>query len=248
MKRLTLALAIVAALMLPATVTATRPKPEHKVTICHALPEDADHDYQRLEVDIASSGYVQGGHHVPGGSIGDKHSDGGDIIPPYEHGDFEYPGQNWTAFGQAIWRNDCVIPPPQTPPDGPEPPVVPPPNLPQGQPLTIAPPPPAVVHRYAPAASIFGPCGDPRVIVTLDNSHSTLPAGFKVIYKDAKTGDRTVRRRTLAPGLIHYTDWLWVKGNGNFVRVRDQYQTLLARVKVIDPTPWGEGTCPESLK
>lgn len=92
--------------------SATKPDPEHKVTICHALPASASHPYNRITVDIASSGYVKGGHHRPGGDIGDKHARGGDIIPPYQYGDFSYPGQNWTAKGQAIWENGCKIPPP----------------------------------------------------------------------------------------------------------------------------------------
>jgi len=100
---------------------ATKPDPDHKVTICHALPEAASHDYNRIKVDIASSGYVKGGHAVEGGTIGDKHKDGGDIIPPYEYqpkeGDlFVFEGQNWTVEGIAIYENDCVVPDPTATP------------------------------------------------------------------------------------------------------------------------------------
>jgi hypothetical protein len=151
---------------------------------------------------------------------------------------------------------DCpgyVPPKPPDPPKPPEPPVVPPPvvpppNLPEGKPLVVpppvVPPPPA---KYAPSANIFGPCGDPRVIVTLDNSQSTMQVGFKIIYKHGAKDKRIVKRYDLAPGQIHYTGWLWVRGNGNFVRVRDQYQNLLAKTRIINPTPWGEGRCPAGL-
>ena len=73
-----------AALIGPASAMAT-PGPLDKVTICHALPAEASHPYNQIEVDIASTGYVQGGHYVPGGALGYKHEDGGDIIPPYTY-------------------------------------------------------------------------------------------------------------------------------------------------------------------
>ena len=114
MKRIALLLTLIFAASVAGTtsVAATKPDPNHKVTICHALPESASHAYNRITVDIASSGYVRGGHHRPDGSIGDKHADGGDIIPPYQYKDFSYPGQNWTSEGRAIWKNGCRIPPP----------------------------------------------------------------------------------------------------------------------------------------
>lgn len=36
----------------------------------------------------------------------------GDIIPPfyYNNGQDYYPGKNWTAVGEAIYKNECVIP------------------------------------------------------------------------------------------------------------------------------------------
>ena len=99
-------------------------------------------------------------------------------------------------------------------------------------------------QRYAPAATIVGPCGDPRIHVRMDNSLSTLPAEFKIIYKHGARDQRIVKRHTLAPGQVFQTGWLWVRGNGNYVRVRDQYQRLLARVHVRDVPAWGEGDCP----
>ena len=99
-------------------------------------------------------------------------------------------------------------------------------------------------QRYAPTATIEGPCGDPRIHVRMDNSLSTLPAEFKIIYKHGDKDKRIVKRHTLAPGQVFQTGWLWVRGNGNYVRVRDQYQRLLARVQVRDVPAWGEDDCP----
>jgi len=114
MKRILSILALSATLIVGGAsgAIATKPSPEHKVTICHALPVSASHAYNRITVDVASSGYVKGGHHEPGGSIGDKHADGGDIIPPYTYRSFSYPGQNWNAEGRAIYKNGCKAPPP----------------------------------------------------------------------------------------------------------------------------------------
>lgn len=107
--------------------TATQPNPDHKVDVCHAtnaIDRNGNRKYVLINVDIASSGYVKGGHHRGVDGFPKKHADGGDIIPPYSYGDFHYPGQNWTERGQAIWNNDCVVPvkPPKPPkPPKPEP-------------------------------------------------------------------------------------------------------------------------------
>ena len=97
---------------------------DHKVTICHATPPDtAKNGYNQIDVDISSSGHLKGGHQ-------EKHD--ADIIPPYEFqteedGLFEYPGKNWTEAGQAIYKNDCVVPTP-TPTPTPTPEVTPTPT------------------------------------------------------------------------------------------------------------------------
>lgn len=96
---------------------ATKPMPspgDHKVVICHH--NNGVKDFVQIDVDIASSGYLQGGH--------DGHAE--DIIPPYTYGDFSYPGKNWTTDNIAIWNNDCkaVTPTPTPTPtetSGPEP-------------------------------------------------------------------------------------------------------------------------------
>ena len=112
------------ALLAPTSASATKPDPGHKVTICHATNSDTN-PYVEETVDIASSGYLQGGHDTHGGPIWDDtlkdlHIQWGDIIPPYTYGEFAYPGRNWTDAGRAILEGGCIIPT-RTEPPGEEP-------------------------------------------------------------------------------------------------------------------------------
>lgn len=74
---------------------ATPPNPDHKVTLCHRTGSETN-PYVVITTDIASDGYVKGGHNnheQVGNGLG------GDIIPAYEYiakdGDvFDYPGKN----------------------------------------------------------------------------------------------------------------------------------------------------------
>lgn len=106
-------LVIGAALAAPSAALATRPAPDHKVTICHRTNSDT-HPYVVETVDIASSGHLKGGHDTQHeGPIWDptlkaQKLEWGDIIPPYTYGDFVYAGQNWSAEGEAMLRNDCA--------------------------------------------------------------------------------------------------------------------------------------------
>jgi hypothetical protein len=81
----------------------------HKVTICHANPPDtAASGWQAQDVDIASSGDLQGGHQT-------EHA--ADIIPAYYYAptNYDYPGKNLTTVwggytGAEILANGCAIP------------------------------------------------------------------------------------------------------------------------------------------
>src|SRR4051812_48130691 len=78
-----------------------------KVTLCHATRSDKN-PYVQISVD--DDAIVKGGH-------GD-HPD--DIIPPFDYVDERgvaqhYPGKNWDATGQAIWKNGCQRPTPPAP-------------------------------------------------------------------------------------------------------------------------------------
>jgi len=95
-------------------VLATAPT-GHEVAICHANSDEKD-PYVKETVDIAQAGYGdQAGHSAHGGdgvwypgAKADKFN-WGDIIPPFDYGDFHYDGLNWTAAGQEIWNNACVF-------------------------------------------------------------------------------------------------------------------------------------------
>ena len=81
----------------PFTVVAPVEEEHVPVTICHATPPDtATNGYTKIVTD--DDGVLNQGH-------GTQHS--ADIIPPFTVGELEFPGQNWTSFGQALWSNDC---------------------------------------------------------------------------------------------------------------------------------------------
>ena len=81
--------------------SATKPEPDHKVTICHATAS-ATNPYVVITVDVAS---------IVGDS-GHGHSgvNAGDIIPPFAMDGYVYAGNNWDAAHQAILKNGCNAP------------------------------------------------------------------------------------------------------------------------------------------
>jgi len=107
--------AVVASLGLMTAANATKP-PEHKVTLCHRTGS-ATNPYVVITTDIASDGYVKGGHNdheQVGNGLG------GDIIPAYEYTDkyggvFSYPGKNLDFVfpngetGAEVLEAGCVL-------------------------------------------------------------------------------------------------------------------------------------------
>lgn len=128
MKKLLLAALVGAVALLPLHAAwATKPDPDHKVTICHRT-HSATNPYVRITVDEASINGDLGDDHGQGdhqthneGPVPDpatyenfaqvKANGGwwGDIIPPfYENGDAGYwNALNWDAAGQAVFNNGC---------------------------------------------------------------------------------------------------------------------------------------------
>jgi hypothetical protein len=195
---------------------------------------------------------LQGGGNPIEVSINALEGKGFDGTFPFEFSDAQ--GRS-VAIGYVGYGNpvktieDCPKPegPPAKPP---EPPVQPPvqPQQPPAQPVQppVAPQQPAPPSKYAPAASISEVCGDPRIRIVLDNTASTVSATFKILFRHPQIkGKRVVKYKTLPAGASKATEWTWVRG-GNWVRVRDIRQTLLAKKRIVDPTPWGKGSCPQS--
>ena len=116
------ALIVGAAIAAPSAALATKPAPDHKVTICHRTNSDTN-PYVVITVDIASAGHLKHGHDTEhegpiwNPTLKDQHIEWGDIIPPYQYLDFSYPGQNWDAEGQAIYANGCETPDPGPTPE-----------------------------------------------------------------------------------------------------------------------------------
>lgn len=73
--------------------------PGNNITICHATGS-ATNPYV---VNSPNANGIISGH--------DKHQDLRDIIPPFDYKSGKttkhFPGQNWTASGQAIYNNGC---------------------------------------------------------------------------------------------------------------------------------------------
>lgn len=84
-----------------------------QVTICHATNSNT-HPYTYETPNIQNDGSLDGGHLNHTGPVYPT-ANWGDIIPPYNHGNFHYAGLNWTTQGQAIWDDDCEVSPTVTP-------------------------------------------------------------------------------------------------------------------------------------
>jgi hypothetical protein len=96
----------------PSAANATKPDPEHKVTLCHAT-DSYSNPYVEITVDVAS--VLHNGHDGHDGPVFypaiPKHTKWGDIIPPFDFGPGEvYGGKNWTPDGIAILNNGCNAP------------------------------------------------------------------------------------------------------------------------------------------
>jgi hypothetical protein len=99
---------------------------QDRVTICHRT-DAVKNPYVKITVDSFAADAqppAQGDHALEhqgpiasseavAQSLKDQHIEWGDIIPPHDN----FAGLNWTAAGQAIFRNDCKVPeqPPKTP-------------------------------------------------------------------------------------------------------------------------------------
>jgi hypothetical protein len=130
MRKIVLAAAGAALLILVPIAAASAQVQTVDVALCHATTVPWN-PYQYTVVTIDSTGAAQtvGGHASHTGPIFDAHNpqpSWGDIIPPFTYGEFSYPGLNWDAKGQLVFKghnkghpNGCVddleYPPTPTP-------------------------------------------------------------------------------------------------------------------------------------
>lgn len=107
--------------------------------------------------------------------------------------------------------------------------------------VTAAPAMACFQKTYEPAASLAF-CGDPRALITLDNTASNVDATFRVVFKSGNPNVAPARRVVTIDidGGEMRTIKRWVKG-GSDVIVRDGFRTLLAR-ETVDVT----GPCPKA--
>jgi hypothetical protein len=121
--------ALLVVLGLVSSAAATKPNPDHKITLCHRTASYTN-PYVVITVDIAS--VIFEGHDGHDGRVFfptiPKHEKWGDIIPPFNFGPGRvYAGKNWTAEGSAIFDAGCIAPgAPQTTTTPTVPPTVPP--------------------------------------------------------------------------------------------------------------------------
>jgi hypothetical protein len=86
------------------------PPEEDKTSLCHATGSESNPYVfiENISVSGAFNGHLDDGS---GGTNGD-HQNGEDIIPPFEYKGQTY-SQNWNSVGQAIYRAECKVTPPE---------------------------------------------------------------------------------------------------------------------------------------
>ena len=92
-----------------------------KVKICHRTAAETN-PYRIPPVDSAGAANAHMDHTGP---IFGQQAPGqkwGDIIEPFTFRGQDFPGLNWTAEGQEIWKNGCAVPPVDVCADGNQPP------------------------------------------------------------------------------------------------------------------------------
>ena len=91
-----------------------------RVTICHRRAAETNpYGPKAITVSVNSIFNPNNGHDTHDGPVFPA-PNWGDIIPPFEAESGFYPGQNWTAEGQAIYFNNCQPIDEEPPPPGDE--------------------------------------------------------------------------------------------------------------------------------
>lgn len=156
------------------------------VTICHVTGSQSN-PYQKLTVDDdAVNGQGNSDHNRSG------HQNGEDIIPP---GYWDFNGRNWDSEGQAIWRNNCVVPTPSpspspTPTPTPSPSPSPSPEVtPSPTPTPSVSPVPSPTPASTPCGSACEPVIPAKSVPTATVCRDAVPGEVANIYVDRGTSN-----------------------------------------------------------
>jgi hypothetical protein len=155
-----------------------------------------------------------------------------------------------TSWGQRNEPSieDCPPPPPPPPPCvNCTPPIIPPPPIIDGPDI------------FYPRAKVQV-CGDPRLLITISNKHSTVPLRAVFRYEAANGGERRIVVR-VKPGQVKVLAPRWVVGESTLTYVYrgPQGQGIIGTYDLPPATGWGKSfnpewsdgplyTCPNSLR
>lgn len=94
-------------------------------------------------------------------------------------------------------------------------------------------------------------CGDPRLLITINNRRSTVPVTYRFWFTNGRGEPRTFaktvpagERNVLMPRWVKGRSYLrWTVSAPGFV-----FPAVVNSKRLPASTPWGEGYCPTSLK
>lgn len=110
---------------------------------------------------------------------------------------------------------------------------------------------PPVIQRFNPKL-VVRVCGDPRLILTINNRRSTVPVTYYFSFVRARDGERVYKRKTVGAGERDVLYPFWVKGRSLLIIHNVSAPGFFTpavneNIRLPRATPWGRGTCPASL-
>jgi len=114
---------------------------------------------------------------------------------------------------------------------------------------TCGPKPPPKKDRLDPRLNIRV-CGDPRLLITVNNRRSTVPVTYTFWFRSAKGGERTFSKK-VAAGQRDVLQPRWVVGRSilKYTYSAPGFFTpaVINEIRLPASTPWGKGSCPANL-
>jgi hypothetical protein len=94
-------------------------------------------------------------------------------------------------------------------------------------------------------------CGDPRLLITINNRRSNVPVTYRVRIRHANGGYRTFTK-TVPAGQRDVLMPRWVKGRSyvsySYSAPGVYTPAVVRSFRLPRSTPWGKGSCPQSLR